>query len=257
MHTYARKPKTGQSAAPARATSPVRRPAAQDREAVHSILHARRADGPRAAATRNVNGYGASEEVVTGNGVAAPAPGVSPPSPPVPAAPSGQCHVTSGPAYTPTGTIPVTSAGGRKRASFAMAATFGSALVTVPPRMPRCCEVRQYIKWDKAFQDWRGGPPHSGFPSGATHGTWYEDRDSRDKRYGHRSGTHSDPITGGGDEYLTGGTHDQANGDTYAGRDSPGGPTALTGTYNFQLKVIDTCNGNAEKASSSIITINW
>ena len=138
-----------------------------------------------------------------------------------------------------------------------MAATFGSALVTVPPREPRCCEVRQYIKWDSAFQTWKGGPPHSGFPSSATADTWYEDRDTSDKRYGHRSGTHSDPIAGCGDEYLTGGTRDQANGDTYCGRDAPGGPTAMTGKFQFQLKVIDPCNSDAVKKSSSIITINW
>jgi hypothetical protein len=76
-------------------------------------------------------------------------------------------------------------------------------------------------------------------------------------RYGHRSGTHSDPITGCGDEYLSRGTRDQAKGDTYCGRDSPSSPASRTGTYSFQLKVIDTCDGDAEKASSSIITVKW
>lgn len=207
------------------------------------------------AATRNVGGGVSEDEVVTTNGT--PAPGVFPPSPPPPPAPTGQCYVTSGPAYTPSGTIPVTNAGGRKSAPFSMAATFGTAYVTLPPRKPSCCEVRQYIKWDNAFHTWRGGPPHSGFPSSATAGTWYEDRDANDKRYGHRSGTHSDPIAGCGDEYRTGSTQDQANGDTYCGRDAPGGPSSMTGQYQFQLKVIDTCNGNAEKASGSVITINW
>jgi hypothetical protein len=165
--------------------------------------------------------------------------------------------VDSGPSYTPSGTIPVTDAGGRKRATFTMAATFGTAFVTVPPRKPACCEVRQYIRWDDAFHTWRGGPPHSGFPSSASANTWYEDRDTSDKRYGHRSGPHSDPIAGCGDEYLKDGARDQANGDTYCGRDSPGGPSALTGKFDFQLKVIDTANSIAVKASSSVITVNW
>lgn len=207
--------------------------------------------------TRNVDGIAADEEDVTQAPTPAPAPGVFPPSPPPPAAPIGQCYVTSGPTYTPSGNIPVTNTGGRKSATFSMAATFGTAFVTLPPRMPACCEVRQYIKWDDAYHKSKGGPPHSGFPSSATAGTWYEDRDASDKRYGHRSGVHSDPIAGCGDEYLTGSTRDQANGDTYCGQDSPGAPEARTGTFNFQLKVIDTCNGDTEKASSSIITVRW
>jgi hypothetical protein len=174
-------------------------------------------------------------------------------APPSPAACA--CHVKSGPTYSPTGTIPVTTSGGRKSATFDMAAEFHNDTST--GKCPRCCEVRQYIKWDEAYAISRGGPPHSGFPSSATHDTWYEDRDTSDNRYGHRSGTHSDPIASCGDEYLTGTTRDQANGDKYCGKDSPGAPSSRTGKYNFQLKVIDTCNGNAEKASSSVITINW
>jgi hypothetical protein len=136
-----------------------------------------------------------------------------------------------------------------------MAAAFATAAGT--GRTPACCEVRQYIKWNQAYQTWRGGPPHAGFPSTATFDTWYEDRDASDKRYGHRSGPHSDPIAGCGDEYMTGGTRDQANGNTYCGSDSPGTGAPAGATYNFQLKVIDTCNGNAEKARSSVITVNW
>jgi hypothetical protein len=165
--------------------------------------------------------------------------------------------VDTGPTYTPDGNIPVTNTGGRKRATFNMSATFGTAYVTVPPRKPSCCEVRQYMKWDNAFHTWRGGPPHSGFPSSATANTWYEDRNSTDTfRYGYRSG-YGNPVAGCGSEYKTGSTQDQANGDTYCGRDTPGGPAAMTGQFQFQLKVIDACNGNAVKANSSIITVNW
>jgi hypothetical protein len=204
-------------------------------------------------ATRNVNGAGSGDELQTANRYSASAPDIFLQG--GGATPARNCHVASGPTYSPTGAIPVTTSGGRKRAAFTFSAGFGSDAST--GRAPAACEVRQYIKWNKAFQDWRGGPPHSGFPSSATHGNWYEDRDSGDKRYGHRSGTHSDPIAGCGDEYKTGTTQDQANGDKYCGRDGPNGPTALTGKWDFQLKVIDTANSNAVKASSSIISINW
>ena len=214
-----------------------------------------------AVATANPYGEASGDEVVTSDSPA-PAPGVFPPNPGpppplLPAAPTGQCHVESGPSYTPSGTIPVTNAGGRKSATFSMAASFGTAFVTDPPRRASCCEVRQYIKWDKAFHTWRGGPPHGGFPSSATADTWYEDRDGTDTfRYGYRFGW-GNPVGGCGSEYKTGTAQDQANGNTYCGRDTPSGPSSMTGQFQFQLKVVDTCNGYAEKASSSIITINW
>lgn len=165
-----------------------------------------------------------------------------------------KCSVKSGPAYTPTGTIPVTPVGGKKKAVFSMAAGFDND--PAAGKTPSCCEVRQFIKWDQTYHNNHGGPPHSGFPASAAPNTWHEDRDRADKRYGHRSGPHSDPIGGCGDEYLTGGKRDQANGDTYCGKDGPES-RVTAGQYQFQLKVIDTCDGNKEKASSSIITINW
>lgn len=165
------------------------------------------------------------------------------------------CMVASGPSYSPSGTIPVTRAGARKSATFSMAAAFRTH--TGLWAEPRCCEVRQFIKWDPAFHAWRGGPPHGGFPASAAADTWHEDRDAADKRYGHRSGGHSDPIAGCGDEYKTGATRDQANGDTYCGRDTPGGPDSMTGRFDFQLKVIDVCKGGVEKASSPVISVNW
>ncbi|HEX2049876.1 MAG TPA: DUF4157 domain-containing protein [Actinomycetota bacterium] len=168
--------------------------------------------------------------------------------------PTGTCHVTSGPSYSPSGTIPVTTTGTTKQAAtFTMSATFAND--PGAGRVPACCEVRQFIKWDTAFHTQAGGPPHSGFPSTAGPNVWHEDRDSADTRYGHRSGSHSAPSSG--DEYRTGGARDQANGDTYHGSDAPSGFASDVGQYQFQLKVIDTCNGYAEKASSSIITINW
>jgi len=200
--------------------------------------------------TRNVDGGGSGDEVVTVDGGPETTSGGAPASPTDPAPAPAECRVLSGPTYTPSGAVPVTNSGGRKRAPFSFAAAF-------TPRTPGTFEVRQFIKWDRAFQTWRGGPPHSGFPSSATSDTWYEDRDTNDKRYGRRSGTYSDPIAGGGDEYTLAGAQNQVNGDTYRGRDAPGGPTAMTGKFNFQLKVVDTGNSDAEKASSSEITIDW
>jgi hypothetical protein len=169
--------------------------------------------------------------------------------------PSPNCAVASGLTYSPTGNIPVTDSGGRKSAPFSFSASFTTS--SGAKCEPRCCEVRQYIKWNKDFQDWGGGPPHSGFPSSSTFDTWYEDRDSADKRYGHRSGPYSDPIASCGDEYLSGTARDMANGDKYCGKDRPGGPSAMKGKYNFQLKVVDVCNSDAVKASSSVITVDW
>lgn len=171
------------------------------------------------------------------------------------AAPSPNCAVASGPAYSPTGKIPVKESGSVKSAPFSFSARFATS--SGARSEPRCCEVHQYIRWSKAFQEWRGGPPHSGFPSSSTFDTWYEDRDSSDKRYGHRSGPYSDPIGGCGDEYLSGKARDMAKGDTYCGKDRPSGPSAMKGKFEFQLKVVDVCNSDAVKATSSVITVDW
>jgi hypothetical protein len=172
--------------------------------------------------------------------------------------PASTCKVASGPTYTPTGTIRVKAEAGRTIAdTFAMSATF-----VTDPRAghdPSCCQVRQYIKWDKAHHDYRKGPPHKGFPADAAHGTWIEDRDKDDTaRYGHRSGPFSKPVGDCGDEYRTGDKQDMLHGTTYCGLDQPMGPPAKTGQYQFQLKVVDWCApGTPERASSSIITVNW
>jgi hypothetical protein len=169
--------------------------------------------------------------------------------------PAKSCKVASGPTYTPSGTLTLKTEGGKKKASFKMAATFAKAADA--GHDPACCEVRQFIKWDEAYEKDKGGPPHSGFPSDAKAGTWYEDRDKDDKRYGHRAGTHSDPVAKCGDEYKTGETQDQAAGNKYCGSDGPESSETRKGQYQFQLKVVDTCNADAVKETSSAITINW
>ena len=166
-----------------------------------------------------------------------------------------RCEVRSGPTYTPSGDIPPVISGGKKTFPFSFAATFKNLSPTGV--LASCCWVRQYIKWDQRYVDSKGGPPHAGFPSSAPVDTWIEDRDENDKRYGHRSGPHSDPIAGGGDEYTTRGVRDQAFGDTYNGKDNPQAPISRTGKWQFRLDVVDTCNNDAVKASSSVITVNF
>jgi hypothetical protein len=221
--------------------------------------------GWASASTRNPNGQ-ESAEVITANGDsqgATPdftqAPGGSPVTPPPPkSTPTGtanKCSVSSHPSYRPTGTIPVTVEDLRKKASFSLAAAFDTDAAT--GKKPSCCEVRQFIKWDSAYHKWSKGPPNGKFPKSAKPDTWYEDRDHNDKRYGHRAGPHSDPGTSCSDEYKNRFAQDQANGNTYCGRDTVAGPSTMTGQLQFQLDVIDTCNGNETKASSSVITIDW
>jgi hypothetical protein len=220
--------------------------------------------GWASASTRNPNGQ-ESAEVITANSDSqgpttdfTPAPGVSPLTPPPPtSAPVGtanKCSVSSGPSYKPTGTIPVTVDDLSKEASFSLAAAFDT---DATGKKPSCCEVRQFIKWDSAYHKWWGGPPHGKFPSSAKADTWIEDRDPRDKRFGHRAGPHSDPGSSCSDEYKTRFAQDQANGNTYCGRDTARGPSTMTGEWHFRLDVIDTCNGDKTKASSPVITIDW
>lgn len=74
-----------------------------------------------------------SDELPTGGEVLSQAPAPAPAAPaapapaPAPAPPEQKCTVTSGPSYSPSGNIPVTTAGGRKRASFDFSASFGEA----------------------------------------------------------------------------------------------------------------------------------
>jgi hypothetical protein len=175
--------------------------------------------------------------------------------PNAPAATSGcTCEMASGPSYSPTGSVPVTFTGGQARASFDMAASF----VNDPAnnKLPSCCHVRQYIKWDQAFATWRGGPPHAGFPASTAPNTWIEDRGPDDtERYGYRSGPHSVPFPNCGDEYKTGARRDMANGDRFCGNDQPFVPDTTEGQFKFQLVVYDS--PGRPVARSSVISVDW
>jgi hypothetical protein len=157
-----------------------------------------------------------------------------------------ECKIKSGPTYTPSGTITATTSGTLKTAHFAMAAEFEKATAC-------CCEVRQYIRWPTETP-----PNHAGFRPVANFSTntWYEDRDGNDKRYGHRSGTYSDPRHPG-DEYLnSAGNQDQSNGHIYAGADDPGGAASRTGEWQFELRVLDT-KQNKEIGTPASVTVDF
>jgi RHS repeat-associated protein len=105
---------------------------------------------------------------------------------------------------------------------------------------PKCCEVRQYISWD------RGAPPNNpGFPRNLQAKQWYEDRDSNGIRYGRRTGPYSGPIPGI-DEYSDNG---------YAGMDQPDMHHHVT--LRFLLGVIDVCNGGKTVYTSKILAVNF
>ncbi len=186
-------------------------------------------------------------------GTGAPAPAAPAQAAPAPAAPAAcDCQLASGPTYTPSPSPPVTTAGGRKSATFNLAASFATNAAT--NAVPGCCQVQQFIKWDSRFATWRGGPLHAGF-AGIGADTWAEDRDLAGGRYGRRGGPSSQPVAGCGDEYTTAGRRDMANGDTYCGRDTPSGPDDMVGTFKFQLVVFKT--GGTAVARSAVITVNW
>ena len=110
-----------------------------------------------------------------------------------------------------------------------------------------CCEVRQWIWWSKD-SDSHNYPARRGRPAE----TWSEDRDTSDKRYGHRAGVHSEEIDinkytddAGRDALLCG--------TKYHGEDTPSRPEP--GVSKFKLSVIDVCNGDVEKAVTDVIEV--
>ncbi|TDD96001.1 eCIS core domain-containing protein [Flavobacterium cellulosilyticum] len=169
---------------------------------------------------------------------------------------AGRCEIDTGPSYSPRGTINVPAGLGARQAFFRLASTFKSDPAN--KILPSCCEVRQFIRWNAAaaasFAP--GVVPHAGFPAAHPVNTWIEDRDDTvNNRYGHRSGTFSDPQSF--DQYLdSSGRRNQAFGNVYAGSDSPGG-TGMAGQWRFMIKVLDVCNGNTTIGSQDFVNVNW
>jgi len=164
-----------------------------------------------------------------------------------------KCQVKSGPTYTPNGTIKATKSGTQKTASFNMSVEFEND--TKNGTDASCCEVRQFIKWTKDSDI----PNHPGFKpaSNFNSNTWYEDRDGVGKRYGHRTGPYSECISVNHYEDSTG-KYDCLNGHVFKGMDSPvDGSGAKTGEWHFELKVVDTCNGNKDIGGTDKVIVDW
>ena len=53
------------------------------------------------------------------------------------------------------------------------------------------------------------------------------------------------------------GTWDRANGAIFKGHDSPSGLASRTGEWHFELRVIDTCNGNAEIGGKDSLIVDF
>jgi hypothetical protein len=166
--------------------------------------------------------------------------------------PKGKCVVKSGPTYTPNGTQTPPASAGKKSLPFDLQAEFEHD----PSKgiNAECCWVRQSVKWDAVYAAHHGGPPHPGFPSSAKADTWYEDRDTAGKMYGHRTGSESECVSGNHYEDSSG-SEDCCSGVVYKGADDPG--TSSGGVWDFDLQVIDVCNGDKQVGASDTIKINW
>ncbi|HEV3468483.1 MAG TPA: DUF4157 domain-containing protein [Pyrinomonadaceae bacterium] len=217
------------------------------------------ADADRAAARVMMSlgdGGGAREDSVSPAELPQLSSGLSlqrqPPDAGTPApAPAPKCKLKSGPSYSPSGTIKATKSGATKTASFDLSAEFENDAAA--GASAACCEVRQYILWTA------GGPPNNAGFQPATDfkaNTWYEDRDTANKRYGHRTGTHAECVTINHYE-DTAGKMDCAKGSVYKGHDAPVGAAARTGQWRFQLKAIDTCDGGKEVGTAASVAVDW
>lgn len=167
--------------------------------------------------------------------------------------PTGKAKLKSGPTYTPGGTIAATKSGGQKSAAFDLSAEFEND--SAHDINPACGEVRQYIQWtsDADIPNNAGFRPKIAFSAN----TWYEDRDTAGKRYGHRSGTYSECASI--NHYVdTRGSEDCDKGEVFKGHDAPiDGSGAKTGKWNFELRAVDACDGDKEIGTPATVTVDW
>lgn len=165
----------------------------------------------------------------------------------------GRGQLVKGPAYHATAPLTPPVVGGRQDAGFRFEAEFADDPAN--GLYASCCEVHQFIQWDAAYAAaGPGGPPHAGFPAGTAAGTWLEDRDGADTRYGHRTGPHS--ALQDGDEYVDNTAHrNAAFGHIYRGRDFPG-TSRHAGHFRFMVRAFDVCNGN-RALGDDFLRITW
>jgi RHS repeat-associated protein len=149
--------------------------------------------------------------------------------------PKKSCGIKKAPEYNVSGTVP----GGT-------GFSWGAEFLRDPTHDPRCCEVRQWIDWD------RGRPP-AGFDPPSDYGPnyWYEDRDAKGKRYGRRTGPHHE-------------------GNGPGNWNSPFNYCTLTGCYGYDrpsfphhtvlrffLEVVDVCNGGTTIYKSATLIVDF
>jgi len=168
----------------------------------------------------------------------------------------GRAELASGPSYRAVMSLtPPVDGAGQQNTGFHFNAEFQNDPVN--GIFASCGEVHQFIQWDAASAAALPlGRPHTGFPAGTGAGTWIEDRDRANTRYGHRRGPFS--ALGTGDEYIdTTGHRNAAFGHIYRGRDFPGGPAAiLAGHWSFFVRAYDVCNGN-KVLGTDYLRITW
>lgn len=170
-----------------------------------------------------------------------------------PGTPPRQCAIAEGPQYSPSGDISPQPLGREKYAFFSMSARFDNN--SAAGHDPSCCEVRQYIKWDNAYQESRGGRPHSGFDEKAGPNVYHEDVEEKGIcHYGHRD---ENCNGAGNNQYFTAGKPDPANGSAFRGWDEPRVARHHQGSFEFEMRVIDTCNQNTVRGVSPHVRVQW
>lgn len=176
--------------------------------------------------------------------------------------------VVEEPSYDQFGVIDGQRKADHKNAEFEFTAMFDQ----VPPGATRHpLEVRQYIRWDKKYEETAGGPPpHFG---NAPADAWHEDR-SPDRpatptepavpgmRYGHRDGPFANQVQDqdGSDIYEEAGQgtlSDRLLGEKYVGNDSPKVTLASQGQFDFYLTAVDTTESDRVIAASDTLTVDW
>jgi hypothetical protein len=161
-----------------------------------------------------------------------------------------QAKLKTGPTYKPNGVAALTTNTPTNKATgFTMTAEFENDPAN--GIFATCGEIRQYIKWSNQNVDpARFG--HEGFLTDKTFipDTWYEDRDHVGIRYVHSQWPHSVSFAGVNEFLDEKGKQDPLNGTRFNGRDDPNVRgsaafiTSWTGTWEFRIEAIDTCNAD-------------
>lgn len=169
--------------------------------------------------------------------------------------PGKDCMIKSPPTFSPTGPIKGRDwlQGGQIAAFY-----FSAEFVHDPEKghCAWCCEARYMISWTPyATPDHPGFRPADAFESKK----WYEDRNSEDKRIGHRIGPYAPSERQRNWSYTDsdGKTYDLFAGTKFNGEDAPyWNQKGIKGSWMFQIIIRDVCK-QEDRAQSPILTVNW